>query len=86
MRHVLAWSRILSDTEVVIALNTDNAPSGPLHVVVDSRLNARVAQYTCKWSTESAQIGSSAPASSVSSGARVITIRVPPNGLTVWGT
>jgi glycosidase len=83
MRSVVAWSRIHSEQERLIALNTGDAPQ-QVYAVVDAQLNSRVTVYKCLYSTDAAQNGAFAPLSSTASGARVAKITVPGHGFTIW--
>jgi glycosidase len=83
MRSVVAWSRILSDDEMLLALNTSSSLER-VFAIVDARINANVSRFRCLYSTDPNQLGSHASLTSPASGARIAEIRVPPNGFTIW--
>lgn len=83
MRSVVAWSRILSDTEMLVAFNT-SAQLLRVHALVDAGINANIPRFRCVYSTDSDQIDAVAPLSSTAWGARSAEIRVPANGFTIW--
>ena len=58
IRSVVAWSRIFSDREVLLAVNTDVATARTAWVTIDNGLHATGSQLTCLHSTSVAQIGS----------------------------
>jgi hypothetical protein len=60
IRSVVAWSRIFSDREVLLAVNTDVAAARTAWVTIDNGLHATGSHLTCLHSTDSAQIGSTA--------------------------
>ena len=57
IRSVVAWSRIFSDREVLLAVNTDVATARTAWVTIDNGLHATGSQLTCLHSTSVAQIG-----------------------------
>ena len=57
MRSVVPWSRILSDTEVVLAINTDANQAKTVWVTIDASLHKQDDILTCIYSTDGAQIG-----------------------------
>lgn len=57
IRSVVPWSRIFSDREVLLAVNTDVGMARTAWVTVDDGLHAAESQLTCLYSTEAAQAG-----------------------------
>jgi glycosidase len=60
IRSLVPWSRILSDHEVVLAINTDARNAKTAWVTVDAALHKAGDALTCIYSTDAAQIGSKA--------------------------
>jgi glycosidase len=58
IRSVVPWSRIFSDREVLLAVNTDVDVPRTAWVTIDNGLHAPGTQLTCLYSTKAAQIGS----------------------------
>jgi len=58
IRSVVPWSRIFSDREVLLAVNTDGDAARTAWVTIDNGLHATGSQLTCLHSTDAAQIGS----------------------------
>ncbi|HEX5766488.1 MAG TPA: hypothetical protein VFY27_13060, partial [Woeseiaceae bacterium] len=58
IRCVVPWSRIFSDREVLLAVNTDVDVPRTAWVTIDNGLHAPGTQLTCLYSTNAAQIGS----------------------------
>ncbi len=83
MRSVVAWSRLLSDQERLVALNTDSAPR-TVFCVVDAQLNAATPNYRCLYSTDPTQADATALLSTTILGARIAEITVPGRGFTIW--
>jgi len=57
IRSVVPWSRIFSDREVLLAVNTDVDASRTAWVTIDNGLHDAGSQLTCLHSTEAMQIG-----------------------------
>ena len=57
IRSVVPWSRILSDHEVVLAINTDAKNSKTAWVTIGAALHKTGDTLTCIYSTDDAQIG-----------------------------
>ncbi|HKQ06377.1 MAG TPA: alpha-amylase family glycosyl hydrolase [Blastocatellia bacterium] len=58
IRFVVPWSRILSDEEMVLAINTDPDRAHTAWVTIDASLHKSGDLLTCIYSTDSAQLGS----------------------------
>ena len=58
IRSVVPWSRILSDAEIVLAINTDANNSSTAWVTIDASLHRQGDHLSCLYSTDRAQIGS----------------------------
>lgn len=54
---IVAWSRILSDSEIVVAINTDPYEPKTAWVTVDTALHKAGDTLTCIYSSDSKQIG-----------------------------
>jgi hypothetical protein len=57
IRSVIPWSRILSDAEVILAINTDSSEAKTAWVTIDAALHKQGDLLTCLYSTDPAQIG-----------------------------
>ncbi|WP_426991818.1 alpha-amylase family glycosyl hydrolase [Methylomonas sp. CM2] len=57
---LVPWSRILADHEVVVAINTDPNAAKTVWVTIDAALHRPGEKLTCLYSTDSAQIGTTA--------------------------
>jgi glycosidase len=57
IRSIVPWSRILSDTEIVLAINTDPDNGKTAWVTIDSRIHKQGDLLTCIYSTDKGQIG-----------------------------
>jgi glycosidase len=55
---LVPWSRILSDSEIVLAINTDGDAANTAWVTIDASLHKPGNTLTCIYSSDSAQIGS----------------------------
>ncbi|MEZ4860284.1 MAG: alpha-amylase family glycosyl hydrolase [Caldilineaceae bacterium] len=58
LRSVVPWSRILSDTEILLAINTDPSQARTAWATIDATLHQPGEQLTCLYATDPAQIGS----------------------------
>ncbi|MBU2664985.1 hypothetical protein KOI35_15890 [Actinoplanes bogorensis] len=83
MLSVVAWSRILANTEMVAAINTDPASARTAWVTVDSGLHSLGDGLTCRFSTVAADEGRTAQVEARNG--RAISITVPPGGFVVYG-
>jgi len=57
IRSVVAWSRIFSDREVLLAINTDRFKQSAAWVTIDNGLHATDDKLNCIYSTEASEIG-----------------------------
>jgi glycosidase len=57
IRSIVPWSRILSDTEIVLAINTDPNQAKTAWATIDASLHREGDFLTCIYSTDDAQIG-----------------------------
>ncbi|MDD1621111.1 MAG: hypothetical protein LUQ11_06480 [Methylococcaceae bacterium] len=57
---LVPWSRILSDSEIVVALNTDPDSEKAAWVTIDAGLHKAGDSLTCLYSSDPGQIGSTA--------------------------
>ena len=81
MTSVVAWSRILSDREVVCAINTDWASPRTAWVTIDAGLHSAGDMFQCAYSTDGSKVGSLVAAEPRNGLA--IRIEVPPAGFIV---
>lgn len=57
IRSLIAWSRILSDVEIVLAINTDPDQAKTAWITTDASLRKQGDLLTCIYSSDEAQIG-----------------------------
>jgi hypothetical protein len=60
IRSLVPWSRVLSDHEIVLAINTDAKNAKTAWVTIDVSLHKAGESITCLYSTDTAQIGTKA--------------------------
>jgi hypothetical protein len=82
MRSVVPWSRIFADQEVVCAINTDPDSSRSAWVTIDDSLHKAGDNLTCRYSSDSAQIGSIA--STEARNGKAVKLTVPKGGFVVF--
>ncbi len=82
IRSVVAWSRIFSDREVLLAVNTDVAAARTAWVTIDNGLHAAGSHLTCLHSTDSAQVGSTATVEARNG--KAVQITVPAAGFVAF--
>jgi hypothetical protein len=81
MTSIVAWSRILSNREVICALNTDLAASRTAWVTIDSRLHPVGSKFKYAYSTDQAKLGLEVAAEDRNG--RAVQITVPPAGFVI---
>jgi glycosidase len=57
IRYAVAWSRILDEEEVVLAINTDYDQDHEVWVTLDARLNESRTKLRCLYSPRASQVG-----------------------------
>ena len=82
MRSVVPWSRIFADQEVVCAINSDPDSSRSAWVTIDDSLHKVGEKLTCRYSSDSAQIGSIA--STEARNGKAVKLTVPKGGFVVF--
>lgn len=82
LRSIVAWSRILDTREVLVVTNTDPASSKTAWVTVDHGLHPPTSQLTCRYSTDSGQIGATLSVQPQNGSAVEVTL--PPGGFAIW--
>lgn len=82
IRSVVAWSRIFSDREMLLAINTDAGSPRTAWVTIDDGLHAAGSLVTCLHSTDPAQIGGSLTVESRNG--KSVLITVPPAGFVAF--
>jgi hypothetical protein len=80
MRSVVAWSRILSDIEILCAINTDEAAETTAWVTVDSGLQIDGGQMTCLYPPQ----GGSNLTVQISGGRAMVKVTVPAGGFVMY--
>ena len=87
MLSVVAWSRILDDMEMVLAVNTDPDSPRKAWVLVDAGLHPAGSRFTCVYSTNHPDEGKRIPVEQKGPGGGIaaIELEVPPAGFVVLG-
>jgi glycosidase len=81
MTSMVAWSRIMSDREVVCAINTDLAAPRTAWVTIDAGLHAVGDKYQYAYSTDPTRIGS--PVAAQARNGLAISVTVPAAGFVI---
>lgn len=84
IRSVVAWSRILDRTEILLALNTDAAATRSAYVVVDCDLHPGGSTLQCLYSTAAAEIGRPLTVYALPDGRHVVDLAVPAGGFVLY--
>lgn len=82
IRSVIAWSRIFSDQEILVAVNTDADNSRTAWVRVDSTIHRPGESVTCLYSTEPSMVGKTLGIEN--RGGSAVEITVPPAGFVAY--
>ena len=82
MRSIVPWSRVLSDEEVLVAINTDAERTQSAWVTVDASLHAAGSRLRCVYSTDEHQAGTAVTAEARNGAA--VHLTVPPAGFVVF--
>jgi glycosidase len=82
IQSVVAWSRIFTDREVLLAVNTDVTNSRTAWVTIDAGIHATGSHLACLHSTDSAQIGSNVTVEARNG--KAVQITVPPAGFVAF--
>jgi len=85
MRSVVAWSRLFTDHEWLVAINTDSDATRAAWVVVDFDLNPLGQTYICLYSSDPAQIGQSLTVAAPRPELRAVWLELPRAGCAVYG-
>lgn len=81
MTSMVAWSRIMSNREVVCAINTDLAAARTAWVTIDARLHAIGDKFQYAYSTDPTQLGS--PVAAQARNGLAISVTVPAAGFVI---
>lgn len=81
MTSIVAWGRIMSNREVVCAINTDTDRSRSAWVTIDAGLHAAGDKYRYVYSTDAAKVG--IPTAAEARNGLAIHIEVPPSGFVI---
>ncbi|KRE52934.1 hypothetical protein ASG92_25015 [Arthrobacter sp. Soil736] len=81
MTSIVAWSRIMSNREVVCAINTDLAAARTAWVTIDARLHAVGDKYEYAYSTDPTQVGS--PVTAQTRNGLAISVTAPAAGFVI---
>jgi glycosidase len=84
MRSVVAWSRILDRTEILVAINTDIEAARTVSTIVDHDLHQPGTTMQCLYSTASIEIGRAIAITEKPDGKRVVELTVPAAGFVIF--
>ena len=82
MRSIVPWSRIMSEEEVLVAVNTDPDSATTAWVTIDDGLHASGGTLSCLYSTDSAQIGLKVAAQAKNG--KSVQLTVPKGGFVIY--
>jgi hypothetical protein len=82
LRSVVAWSRILDEAELLVALNTDPTDPRTAWVTIDEGLHATGSTLRCVYSTEATEIGRTTAVEARNG--KAVRLTVPPAGFVVY--
>ncbi|MCP4284678.1 MAG: alpha-amylase [Gammaproteobacteria bacterium] len=82
IRSVVAWSRIFSKREVLLAINTDRFNRSTAWVTIDNGLHATNDKLVCIYSTEVSEIGQQSEIEARNG--KAIELSVPPAGFVIY--
>ncbi|MCF7857904.1 MAG: alpha-amylase [Candidatus Cloacimonetes bacterium] len=84
-RHtgIIVWSRIISDEEIILAVNCDMEKDREVDAILDNTLHHVDEEFECNYSSQSAQIGSIVKLNQVMD-KKVISLKVPQSGCVVY--
>jgi glycosidase len=83
MTSVVAWSRVYSGREIVLAINTDHGHPRGAWVTIDAGINAERGELVCLFSTDLSQEGTKTAVEPRNG--RAVWVEVPPAGFVAWG-
>lgn len=82
IRSLVPWSRIFVDQELLCVINTDPDNSRTAWVTIDDSLHQPGDKLTCKYSSDTAQIGTSGTVSALNG--KAIQLTLPKGGFAVF--
>lgn len=82
LRSVVPWSRILDTEEILVAINTDYHAPQTAWVTLDARLHQPGQDFTCTYSTDPGQIGTTSQVAALNG--KAVNITVPAAGLVIF--
>jgi glycosidase len=82
IRSVVPWSRLLDDSEILCAINTDYNQPVSAWVTIDDSLHQAGDSLTCLYSTDSSQTGSAITV--VSRNGKAVWLTVPASGFVIF--
>lgn len=82
IRSIIPWSRILSDKEVLLAINTDYDQPKTAWVTVDNLLNKDGDSLKCVYSTDNSQIGTQVHVEARNG--KSVSLTVPAAGIVIY--
>ena len=83
IRSVVPWSRILDETEVLCAINTDPGQPSTAWVTVDAGLHRVGESLRCLYSPHAAEIGRAVGVEARNG--KAVQLTVPPGGFVIYG-
>jgi len=82
IRSIVSWSRIFSDREVLLAINTDRFLQSVAWVTIDNGLHASGDMLNCIYSTDDAEIGRIIQIEARNG--KAVKLSVPPAGFVIY--
>ena len=82
IRSVVPWSRIINDSEILLAVNTDFDAPRTAWVTIDASLHPTGSRLSCMYSTDAAQIGTPVDVEDVNG--RAVQLTVPAAGFVIY--
>ena len=82
LRSVVPWSRIFTNHEILLAINTDGDNTRTVWVTIDNDLHAVADQLTCVYATDAAMIGTTLPVEARNG--KAVRLSVPAAGFVIY--
>jgi glycosidase len=82
LRSVVPWSRIFSNHEILLAINTDAESARTAWVTIDNSLHRAGERLTCIYSTDAAMLGATIAVEARNG--KAVHLTVPPAGFVVY--
>ncbi|WP_105385306.1 alpha-amylase family glycosyl hydrolase [Neorhizobium alkalisoli] len=84
LRSIVAWSRILDRSEVLVAINTDMTEDRTASVIIDHDLHQPETEMRCIYSTNAGAIGTMSRVFEMQDGKRFVRLTLPAAGVSIF--